>query len=285
MTVFDPAALDDFAAHYPAEPARLRHDLAAHPLFDMGRLRALARALPPDRIEYNSGELPIGQDPDQTPMNGLSAGETLRRIAENKSWMALKNIERDPDYEAMLNACLKELAPLAAKTTGAMHKREGFIFISSPGSVTPFHMDPEHNILMQIRGVKTFRIFPAAREIVSDEQHEAFHRAGGHRNLPYREDFDDCAAAYVLAPGDALYAPVKAPHWVRVGAEVSVSLSITWRSEVSDAEAALRRANGWLRGHGLTPPAPGAAPLRDRAAVLGARAARIGPKIVFRRAY
>jgi len=31
-----------------------------------------------------------------------------------------------------------------------MGRREGFIFVSSPGSVTPHHMDPEHNFLLQI---------------------------------------------------------------------------------------------------------------------------------------
>jgi hypothetical protein len=29
--------------------------------------------------------------------------------------------------------------------------------------VTPFHFDPEHNILLQIRGRKTMTIFPAGR--------------------------------------------------------------------------------------------------------------------------
>lgn len=269
MSLFNPHSLEEFSAHYPHAPATMRHGLAGHPLFGMARLTALATALPADRIEYNAGDLPIGQDPAATPMTGLSPEETLRRIAERRSWMVLKNVERDPDYAALLSACLDQIAPAA----GAFHKREGFIFISSPGAVTPFHMDPEHNILMQIAGSKTFRIFPASRALVSDEQHEAFHRAGAHRNLPYREEFGQAATAYKLFPGDALYAPVKAPHWVKAGPGVSISLSVTWRSAASDREAALRRANGWLRARGLVPPPPGAAPLRDRLAILGARAA------------
>ncbi|MEZ5892338.1 MAG: hypothetical protein R3C58_04235 [Parvularculaceae bacterium] len=36
-------------------------------------------------------------------------------------------------------------------------------FRLSPGAVTPFHMDPEHNILLQIAGEKTFTIYPADR--------------------------------------------------------------------------------------------------------------------------
>lgn len=270
--VFDPACLSAFSARYPAAPARLRHHLTDHPLFAMDRLIALARTLPEASVEYNSGELPIGQKPEETPMNGLSAEETVRRIAENKSWIVLKNIEQDADYAALLEGCLDDVAPAARAATGKMHMREGFIFVSSPGSVTPFHMDPEHNILMQVRGAKTFTIFPCGGEsFLGDEAHEVFHKPGGHRNLPYRDEYEGKGDKIELAPGDALYVPVKAPHWVKVGRDVSVSLSITWRSEASDAEAHLRRANGWLRARGAAPPRPGAAPLRDRAAVLASR--------------
>ena len=38
---------------------------------------------------------------------------------------------------------------------------QGFIFVSSPNSVTPYHFDPEHNILLQIRGSKVMTQFPA----------------------------------------------------------------------------------------------------------------------------
>ena len=54
------------------------------------------------------------------------------------------------------------LEPLVRARTGTMYKREAFIFVSSPNAVTPFHMDPEHNILMQLRGTKTMTLFPAA---------------------------------------------------------------------------------------------------------------------------
>ncbi len=272
--IFTKASLDEFAARYPAAPARLRHQLIDHPLLSIERLVELARLLPTASVEYNSGDLPIAQDPAKTPMNGLSAEETVRRIAENKSWIVLKNIEQDSFYSSLLDECLVEAAPVAMAATGEMYKREGFVFVSSPGSVTPFHMDPEHNILMQVRGSKTFNIFPPdSAEIVSDEGHEKFHQPGGHRNLPYKDDYSRLAQAVAMGPGDALYVPVKSPHWVKVGPDVSVSLSITWRSDASDAEAFLRRANGWLRAKGLTPPPPGAAPLRDRTARLAARLA------------
>lgn len=272
--VFDSTALSDFADRYPAAPVMLRHLLMNHHLLTVERLVELARKLPAASVEYNSGELPIGQDPAQTPMNGLSPEETVRRIAENKSWIVLKNVEQDGAYAELLNACLAAIEPVAIAMTGAMHKCEAFIFVSSPGSVTPFHMDPEHNILFQISGAKVFNIFPSkAGAIVSDQGHEAFHVCGAHRNLPYKDEYAPLGSAMSMDPGDALYVPVKSPHWVKVGADVSVSLSITWRSAASDREAHLRRANRWLRARGLTPPSPGAAPMRDRAAVIAARLA------------
>lgn len=272
--MFDADGIEALRAAYPGAPARLRHGLAGHPLFSLERLAALAAALPPDCVEYNPGDAGIDQDPSQTPMNGLSPEETVRRIEENNSWMALKNIERDPACARFLNDCLDALGAVVQPATGPMHRREGFVFVSSPGAVTPFHMDPEHNILLQLQGEKTFRIFPPdAAEIVSDERHEQYYAEHGHRNLPYKEAFADLAIAHRMAPGDALYVPVKAPHWVEVGPAVSVSLSITWRSRASDAEARLRRANAWLRARGGAPPPPGAAPLRDKAVIFGQRLA------------
>ena len=272
--IFSAGAIEGFLSCYPGKPALLRHELMGHPLFEIERLTALAGALPPACVEYNAGDLPVSQDPAKTPMNGLSPEETVRRIAENNSWMVLKNIERDPAFNEILNACLDGIEQAVRPATGPMYKREGFVFISSPGAVTPFHMDPEHNILMQLRGGKTFRAYPdSADAVISDEQHEAFYGDSGHRNLPYKEEFERFAQAFEMAPGDALYVPVKTPHWVKVGDDVSVSLSITWRSNASDREARLRRANAWLRAKGLQPPAPGVSPLRDRAVVFGRRVA------------
>jgi hypothetical protein len=128
-----------------------------------------------------------------------------------------------------------------------MLHREAFIFLSSPGSVTPFHMDPEHNILLQIRGEKTMTVFPAGdQELVPAIQSEAFH-AGGHRNLDWRDGFRDRGTAVTLLPGDAIHVPVKAPHFVENGPAVSVSLSVTWRSERSVSEGELHSFNAILR--------------------------------------
>jgi hypothetical protein len=51
------------------------------------------------------------------------------------------------------------------------------------------------------------------------------------------------ACTFRLEPGEAIYVPVMAPHQVRNGPEPSISLSITWRSEWSHAEADARAFN------------------------------------------
>ncbi|QGP77877.1 cupin-like domain-containing protein [Sphingobium sp. CAP-1] len=240
-----------FAAAYPDQSTKLSHGLTGHALLTLDALAALAERMPASSVEYNLGKLPLGVRPEDTPSNGLSLGETIRTIETNGSWAVLKNVERDPAYAALLDAALAELAPIVADRTGPMLKREAFIFLSSPGSITPFHMDPEHNILLQIMGVKTMTVFPARDEqLVPAQKSEDFH-AGGHRNLIWQDGFKAHGTAVRLEPGDAIHVPVKAPHFVENGPTVSVSLSVTWRSDRSVAEGELHSFNALLRKRGL----------------------------------
>lgn len=272
--VFPRDAIAAFDAAYPEQPLKLAHDMAGHPLFTLEALAGLATRLDPGQVEYNAGDLPVGIDPDDVPGNGLSIEETIRAIQDCGSWMVLKFVERDPAYAAVMEDALAELLPSVAPRTGAMLKREAFVFVSSPGAVTPFHFDPEHNVLLQLRGSKTMTIFPAADEaIVAGTAHEAFHQ-GGHRNLAWRDEFAAAGRAFELAPGEAVYVPVKAPHWVKNGPEVSISLSITWRSEWSYAEADARGMNHVLRRIGFDPSPPQRYPSRNLAKSLAYRAIR-----------
>jgi len=269
VTAFQDTALATLQRAYPEQPVLLDHDLVGHELLQLDALAALAQRIRPQDVEYNRGDIPVGIDPAATPANGLSIEETIRRIEECGSWMVLKLIEQDPAYRDLLHDALAGVEAAVRQTTGAMLKREGFIFISSPNAVTPFHFDPEHNILAQIRGRKTMTIFPADDEaLVSGEQHERFHN-GGHRNLPWQEDFAAHGQPFELTPGKAVYVPVKAPHWVRNGPEVSISLSITWRSQWSFREERARRMNHLLRRTGLKPRAPRRYPHQNQLKALG----------------
>lgn len=271
--VFDRAARARFAAHYPEKPHVLKHGLTHHPLLEVEALARLAERLPIASVEYNRGDLPIGVE-GKPDANGLTIAETIRRIAEAESWAVLKNIEAVPAYRDLLMGLLEEIRPEIEAATGAMLTPQGFIFVSSPLAVTPYHFDPEHNILLQIRGTKVMTQFPAGdTRFVPDAAHETYH-SGGPRELRWDDAMLPHGTAFALAPGDGLFVPVMAPHFVQNGPAPSVSLSITWRSEWSYRESDARIFNALLRKRGFSPRAPGRWPQQNYARAYAFRALR-----------
>ena len=273
LATFDEAARRSFAANYPETPHILRHNLGQHPLLELEALASLGEALPETSVEYNRGDLPIGVD-GKPGSNGMSIAQTIRHVAKANSWAVLKNVEQVPAYEALLMDLLGEIRPEIEAKTGRMLTPQGFIFISSPQAVTPYHFDPEHNILLQIRGSKVMTQFPAGDPVFApDETHESYH-SGGPRELQWDEAFIGGARDFPIGPGEADFVPVMAPHYVRNGPESSVSLSITWRSEWSYAESDARGFNHLLRRRGFAPKAPGRWPATNRGKALAFRALR-----------
>lgn len=271
--VFSEQSRATFTANYPEVPHKLSHALGAHPLMELEALAALAEGLPSASIEYNAGNQPIGIEGKPAP-TGIPIGETIRNIETTNSWAVLKNIEQNPAYAALLADLLSEIRPVIEAKTGRMLKTQGFVFITSAGGVTPYHFDPEHNILMQVRGNKVMTQFPAGDPTYApDEVHETYHTGGG-RELKWRDELLAGGQAFALEPGEAIFVPVMAPHFVRNGTAPSISLSITWRSEWSFAEADARAFNGLLRKWGLRPNPPGRWPATNRAKALGWRLAR-----------
>jgi hypothetical protein len=246
-------------------PFTIAHRLNGHPLFELPRLIELACKLPENDVEFSSGNVPVEMDPSKTPRTGLSIAETLRRIDTCGAWMVLKWVERDPEYQALLNECLDEVMRSSEAVAPGMKRRSGFIFVSSPGSVTPFHFDQEYNFLLQIRGQKTVHVFP--RSIISDEEVEA-RFAVSHRNLRFQESFQETAMTFGLQPGDGVHIPIAAPHWVQNGNGVSVSFSITFHTPASERRSSLHRLNSHIRRIGITPVAVGKSDLRDGAKYL-----------------
>jgi hypothetical protein len=276
--VFPPLTRANFAASYPEGPHKLRHNLSAHPLLELDALAELGEALPARSVEYNRGDLPIGVD-GKPEGNGLTIGETIRRIESTNSWAVLKNIEQHPAYAALLAELLGELEEYIVRKTGRMMKTQGFVFVSSPDAVTPYHFDPEHNILLQLTGQKAMTVFPAGDALFApDRVHEGYH-TGGARELIWRDELACHGQTFRLAEGEAIYVPVMAPHHVKNGPVPSISLSITWRSEWSFAEADARALNGLLRRWGFDPRPPGRWPARNRGKAVAWRVLRRMPGI------
>jgi hypothetical protein len=273
MTTFPQESRAIFARHYPETPHRLMHLLAGHPLLELGALADLAARAAPASIESNAAAQPLGVT-GKPPPPPVSPSEAIRDIARSDSWTVIKNIEQDAAYAALLGELLAELQGPITAHTGEMIRPEGFIFVTSPHGVTPYHFDPEHNILLQLRGTKTMIQFPAGDpRFAPDEKHEAYH-TGGPRELDWQDAWLEHGQAFTIGPGEALFVPVMAPHFVRNGPEPSVSLSITWRSAWSMAEADARAFNAALRCRGMSPSRTGRYPATNRAKALAWRAMR-----------
>jgi hypothetical protein len=261
LLVIDDAA---FHADFGSRPFRIGHNLCEHPLFKLPRLIELAGALPEEKVEYNAGDIPVNLAPEKTPRTGLPIAETIRRIEECRSWMVLKNVELDDAYRRVLDACLDEVLARKARVSEGVGHREAFIFISSPGAVTPYHMDPELNFLLQVHGTKEMHIFPGGdRSLLSEEELERFY-SGAHRNLVFRDEYEQKATTFALAPGDGVHVPITYPHWVKVGKDsYSISFSITFQTRAAERRAALYSINHVLRQKGSPPTPVGQSPWRD----------------------
>ena len=191
----------EFEQHFTREPFLIGHQLESHPLFQIDRLLELSKRLPESCIEYNAGNIPVSIDAELTPRNGLSPEETIRRIAECKSWLVMKYVEQDPAYRKLLEDCLAEIRPYSEPIAPGMTQPQAFIFVTSPGSVTPYHIDPEHNFLLQNRGSKEVRMLNGDdRSIVSEQDLESFYSDRG-RNLKMKQDHEQIGWTFQLQPG------------------------------------------------------------------------------------
>jgi len=258
------ASLEIFGKAYPQDPAAFA--LAVDDdLLQQSRLVTLSGTLPDHLVEYNRGDLPVAVNPDDVPAATLPAAEVINQIGTCNSWMVLRNVERDNDYAAFVDSIIDHVRPVVETSTGPVVRREAFIFVSSPGAVTPLHMDEEHNILIQVKGAKTVTVFAADdRDLVSQTDLERFH-AGGHRNLDLKPGCETGGTSFALNPGDALYIPPLAPHWVKVNDEgPSTSLSVTWRSRQTLRTLYLHQINHERRQRGQQPRFPGKAPIADQ---------------------
>lgn len=267
MTDLLTATADDLSRRFPKEPFATRHALAGHPLFSLTALAELARSLPRDRVEFNSGDLAPGVRSEDIPMIDLPADEVVRRIETHNAWMVLKRVETAPAYRDLLEQALdgvaRQLGHANAETAG-FHDIQGFLFVSSAKATTPFHFDPEENLFVQIRGPKFFHIFDNRdHSIIPEEEFEI--SPSKHRNMNYRPEFEAKATVYELAPGDGVFVPHLWPHWVRTGDEYSISMAVTWKSPRAEKLNALLGANGLLRRLGLPQATPGRRPAMDSA--------------------
>lgn len=261
IPVLSADGMERLRAIYPNSTGTLTHCLVDHPLLSLEQLALAAERMNPAHVEcrvangQNGGEfamaVPLGESP----------AETIRQIDRAGRWVMLRFAEQLPEYAELIDALLAQMKPVMDPTTGDALKVAAFIFISSPGTLTPFHFDPEYNILFQIAGNKRFATFPLSEPWLPRAQREQFHRLEDNL-LPWDEGYRSGEVVHQLRPGDAIFVPYKVPHWVQVDDQPSISISLTWKSAGSIEHDLAWHFNDWLRAKGLDPQPPRQPPHR-----------------------
>jgi len=266
VRLFD-ARQHEFAQQFNQRSFEFTHHLAGHPLFEIPRLIELSKRLsskPGGQLYYDAGDVRINQRWDESPTTDLSVDETIRRIQDAGAWVVLKRAEQDPEYRALLDDCMAEIQTLTGRNLKReMKADEVIIFITSPHRITTYHIDRECNFLLQIHGDKDISVFDQNdRDILPEKEIERFWTLDNNAAI-YKEQFQNRAKVYNLSPGKAIHIPVNAPHWVKNGKDISVSLSVNFQfREVYPAN--VYRANFLLRKMGINPLPPGQSRIRDR---------------------
>jgi len=255
---------------------RFTHRLHDSDLFATGALSRLAERLSTAQIERRFADnMPNGAfckiDDALPPVEAH-----IREIADRPAWIMLADIQSDPAYGDAIRAILAAMASCIEPLTGPVRAVRGFVFISSGGAVTPLHFDPEYNLFFQLSGQKDFSLLGQGASLISPETDERLH-VGGQNMLPHIPISQVPAKCHHLASGDGLYVPYKVPHWIRVSDAVSISLSITWKSDWCIEQESAHRFNASLRKSGYRPKPLPDWPRRSRAKAIGGRVlGRIG---------
>ena len=278
LVEFDAASFD------LAKPARIHHNLSDHPLLTVPELTRLCERLPSDLIRYHSGRLQPGTDFDHAHLDhatGLSLRETMDHIETAGSFVQINHVELDRAYGELVRACLEGIRDSLRVPKNGFSDRYGWIFVSSPRSVTPFHIDHNQNFLLQVRGKKRVHVWdPADRTVLPERALESFHAEGWLKEINYRDEFRPRSLKCDLVAGDGVYMPFTSPHMVENGPEVSITLSVTFTTSAARRSSLVYIANQRMRRLGFHPVPFGQSPARDSLKQMGMTFYRTGRRVL-----
>jgi len=277
MTTTDCPIIIDSPPFTPWAISAVTHRLCGHPLLNIDALVELGQRLEARKlVRTHSDQATAGSSFSDAPNlhpNRRGAAATLAGIAEAHAWMSLLNVQADPIYRRLVDEVLDSIKPMIDQHDPGMCFRGGWIFVASPGAVTPFHIDHEHNFILQIAGRKRVYVWdPFDREVVSERALELFHERNSREKIVWDESFRSRARVFDLEPGQGGYMPSTAPHMVENGSEPSITMSFTYYTDSTRRRELLYRGNDKLRRMGIEPRPVGASALADggKALMLGA---------------
>ncbi len=262
----------------------IRHNYHQHPLMQMDRLAQLAKSLVATeqcRFIARDTKVSAAFQHEKQSLDGRNIDEVFRNIEEPGSWVALYNVQTDPTYDRFVRDVMASAGHIVESHEKVFDVR-GFIFISAPPSVTPFHIDRENNFWLQIHGRKRLNVWDRNDDkIVAATDVERFIVFGGLENVCLKDEMLARSAEFDCGPGEGVYFPSTTPHmtrsdasWTQPGNGVAVSIGIVFYTNVTRRNAYVHTINYMLRRYlGWQPRPPQQSALIDRLKYLVGRLA------------
>ena len=217
-------------------PFQFSHRLMGHPALELGNLATALPALG-ERVMYSKGLSNLGANLDRAHLdeqNGLSIEETIEQIRTTPSYIAVRGPEHHPSFQDLHRVMCEDIAKLMRTNgTGRLPENaEMWLFIASPGAITPFHFDRFSNFLLQFRVSKEVAVFePWNDEVITATQYEAY-TARNDRQMDWADEKDRFAHKFHFHPGQAIHIPFLGGHYVKNGPEdVSISMAIFYDTD------------------------------------------------------
>ena len=231
----DDAGFDQF----DRQAFKFRHKLMGHPALSLDNLARVIPALPKKQVMYSMGKLKNGDDFEgtfrgQPKEQGIE--QTIENIRVSDSYVMVSGPEVDPSFAPLHRELVADVETLMRRRGAGARIVEPqlYLFIASPGSVTPFHIDRYSTFLMQFRGSKEVSVFEQWDERVVSQVHREAYVAYANTRLPWSQETDRLATRFEFSPGEALHIPFVAGHHVRNGNDdVSISMSIIFNTPQS----------------------------------------------------
>jgi len=257
-----------FRRDYNRRAFQFRHHLCGHPLFELDALFALCRRMPPNEVKFRTGEIPIDAEFDsslQAYRGDLTLEDAIVNFQRKKTYIAIYNPESDDAYRSVIEGILGEIGAHTRSLDPHINWYSSYIFLSTGGSVTPYHMDREMNFLLQVAGGKHAKLWGRLDDaVMTSAERDRLLGDASELRPRYRESLESLAQSFDLTPGTGLHHPFIAPHLITTRSDLSISLAVTYRTELSDIWTDAHALNHRLRKLRLSPSPVGIALHRDR---------------------
>jgi Cupin-like domain len=276
----------DWSNFNPWTVAPVTHKISEHPKLQIDQLVELAKRLESQgRVRAHTSDAEAGTSfgdaADLHPIKGPLI-HTMEHIEAAGAWMSLLNVQTDTVYRQLVDEVLGSIHPQVEAKDPGMSYRGGWIFVSSPRTVTPFHIDKEHNFILQISGQKTIYVWePDDVRAVSELARDRFHSRHKRDLVVWREEFREFAHCFKVGPGEGAYMPSTSPHLVEVGEEPSITMSFTYYTDSTRRNNLVHKLRGRMAEYGVHVPASWHSGRFDQTLYWGAKVARAAARVAY----